>query len=36
MEVFALHSVNIYVFDLGIQIKISTQGAMGTVKVSCK
>ena len=36
MEVSALYSLNIYVFDLGIQIKLSTQGAMGAVKVSCK
>jgi len=28
MEVSALYSLNIYVFDLGIQIKLSTQGAM--------
>lgn len=35
MEEFALHSLNIYVFEFGIQSKIGTR-AKETVKVSCK
>jgi hypothetical protein len=36
MEEIALHSLNIYVFDFGIQSKIGTGCAMETVKVSGK
>ena len=36
MEESTLHSLNIYVFDLGIDSKISTRGAIETAKVTCK